>query len=74
MNRRMVFYVVGTVIKIEAALMILPLITSFIYKESCIRDILVSMGIALAVGFAMTLISRPGSKVIYGKEGFVIIL
>lgn len=73
MNRRMVFYVVGTVIKIEAVLMLLPLITSIIYKESCVRDILISMGIALASGFAMTIISRPGSKVIYAKEGFVIV-
>ena len=73
MNRRMVFYVVGTVIKIEAALMLLPLITSLIYKESCINAILVSIGIALVSGFAMTLLSRPGSKVIYAKEGFVIV-
>lgn len=73
MNRRMVLYVVGTVIKIEAALMILPLITALIYKESCIKDILISMGIALITGFALTLIFRPGSKVIYAKEGFVIV-
>ena len=73
MNRRMVLYVVGTVIKIEAALMVLPLITSLIYKESCVRDILISMGIALVAGFALTIIFKPGSKVIYAKEGFVIV-
>lgn len=73
MNRRMVLYVVGTVIKIEAALMILPLITSLIYKESCSIDFLVSIGIALTAGFALTLIFKPGSKVIYAKEGFVIV-
>lgn len=53
--------------------MLLPLITSIIYKESCVRDILISMGIALVSGFAMTLLSRPGNKVIYAKEGFVIV-
>lgn len=73
MNRRMVLYVVGTVIKIEAALMILPLITSLIYKENCAVDFLISIGIALAAGFALTLIFKPGSKVIYAKEGFVIV-
>ena len=73
MNRRMVLYVVGTVIKIEAALMLLPLITSLIYKESCTKDFLISMGIALAAGFALTLVFKPGSKVIYAKEGFVIV-
>ena len=73
MNRRMVLYVVGTVIKIEAALMLLPLITALIYKESCVGAILLSIGIALVAGFAMTLIFKPGSKVIYAKEGFVIV-
>ncbi len=73
MNRRMVLYVVGTVIKIEAALMLLPLITSIIYKESCVKEIFISIGIALAAGFALTIASKPGSKVIYAKEGFVIV-
>ena len=73
MNRRMVLYVVGTVIKIEAALMLLPLITSLIYKESCTKDFLISMGIALVAGFALTIMFKPGSKVIYAKEGFVIV-
>ena len=73
MNRRMVLYVVGTVIKIEAALMLLPLITSLIYKENCTKDFLISIGIALVAGFALTLIFKPGSKVIYAKEGFVIV-
>lgn len=73
MNRRMVLYTVGTVIKIESALMVLPLIVSLIYKEACAVDFLISIGIALVLGFALTLIFKPGSKVIYAKEGFVIV-
>ncbi|MBR2892405.1 MAG: TrkH family potassium uptake protein [Clostridia bacterium] len=73
MNRRMVLYMVGTVVKIEAALMVLPLIASFIYKEACSTAFLISIAAALAVGFALTLIFKPGSKVIYAKEGFVIV-
>ena len=73
MNRRMVLYIVGTVVKIEAVLMLFPLITSLIYKESCAKDFLISIGIALVAGSALTLIFKPGSKVIYAKEGFVIV-
>ena len=73
MNRRMVLYMVGTVVKIEAALMVLPLIVSLIYRESCSVDFLISIGVALVTGFALTLIFKPGSKVIYAKEGFVIV-
>lgn len=73
MNRRMILYMVGTVVKIEAVLLVLPLIVSLIYKEACAKDFLISIAIALASGFALTLISRPGNKVIYAKEGFVIV-
>ena len=73
MNRRMILYMVGTVVKIEAALLVLPLIVSLAYNEVCSKAFLISIVIALAVGFALTLISRPGNKVIYAKEGFVIV-
>ncbi|MBR2417623.1 MAG: TrkH family potassium uptake protein, partial [Clostridia bacterium] len=72
MNRRMVLYMVGSVIKIEALLMLLPLIVSLIYSETTSAvSFLISIAIALVIGFAMTLIVKPGSKVIYAKEGFV---
>lgn len=69
----MVLYMVGTVVKIEAALMVLPLIVSLIYRESCSMDFLISIGVALVTGFALTLIFKPGNKVFYAKEGFVIV-
>ena len=71
MNRRMVLYTVGTVVKIEAALMLLPTVCALIYKESCVKALLISVAISLASGFALTLISRPGNKVIYSREGFI---
>lgn len=69
----MVLYTVGTVIKIEALLMLLPAICAFIYKEECISDFLISIAACVVAGFALTLISRPGTKVIYAREGFVIV-
>ncbi len=72
MNRRMVLYMVGSVIKIEAALLLLPLIVSLIYRETnTALSFLISIALALVLGFAMTLAVKPGSKVIYAKEGFV---
>lgn len=69
----MVIYLVGTVIKLEAALMLLPAIVSLIYKEQSVIYFAYSIIIALVSGFAMTLISKPGNKVIYAREGFVIV-
>ena len=75
MNRRMVLYMLGSVVKIEALLLLLPLITAFIYGETnSVNAFLISIAIALAVGFAMTLLARPGSKVIYAREKFFIVM
>lgn len=73
MNRRMVLNMLGNVVKLEAALMVPALITSLIYKESCAVDFLIAIAIALLTGFTLTLVSRPSTKVIFAKEGFVIV-
>ncbi len=73
MNRRMVFYMIGQLVKAEAVLLLLPLAVSVIYGESCVVPFAVTVLAAIAIGFAFTLISRPRSKVIFAREGFVIV-
>ncbi len=69
----MVLYTVGTVAKIEAVLLVLPLIVSLIYKESCAFQFLITIAISLGVGFALSCFFKPSNKVIYAKEGFAIV-
>ena len=45
MNRRMVFFLVGQILKAEAALLALPLIVSLLYKESGYLSFLITVGI-----------------------------
>jgi len=73
MNRRMVFYMIGQIVKLEAALLSLPLVVSLLYREACAADFAIAAGVALAVGFALTLLSRPGNRMVFAKEGFVIV-
>ena len=73
MNRKMVIYLIGQMLKVEAALMALPLIVSLIYKENCYLAFLISIGVALGLGFLMTILFRPKTRVFYAKEGFVIV-
>ena len=73
MNRRMVFYLTGKIVMLEAILMLLPLAVSLIYMEKCSIAFLISIGIALVCGFALTLIFKPSNHMIYAKEGFVIV-
>lgn len=74
MNKKMVFSTLGQLTLCEAALMLLPLIVSVIYGEA--KSILafgIAIGIALIVGGALYLICRTDNKVIFAKEGFVIV-
>ena len=73
MNRKMVFYVIGQIICAEAVLLLLPLIVSAVYAESCAFSFMITFAAATAIGICMVLIFKPKSKVIYSKEGFVIV-
>ncbi len=73
MNRRMIFYTLGKMIKLEAAILVLPLIVSLIYKEPDALSFLITVLISLALGFLLTLVFKSKNKVIYAKEGFAIV-
>lgn len=73
MNRRMVFFIVGRIAIVEAALLLLPLAVAVFYAEKSAYSILISALIALAVGLFLWLTSRPSSRLIYAKEGFAIV-
>ncbi len=74
MNRKMVFYLLGKVLIIEAALLGLPLICSLIYGEAnCVHAFLITIGICLGFGFLLIISHKPKDKTIFAKEGFVIV-
>ncbi|MBR2319469.1 MAG: TrkH family potassium uptake protein [Clostridia bacterium] len=72
MNYRMVFSMIGRLLLLEAVLLLLPAACSALYGESSVWALLVSAGVALAVGGLLVLALRPKNKTIYAKEGFVI--
>ena len=73
MNRRMVLNTVGHIILSEAALLLLPAVVSVIYLEECVWSFLITIAIAIALGLILKFASRPDSRLIYAKEGFVIV-
>ena len=73
MNRKMVFYMLGQILKLEAALLALPLLCSAIYKESEVFTFFITIAVASFFGFGLTLFNRPKDKTVYAKEGFVIV-
>lgn len=73
MNRKMVFRIVGLNILLEAALMLLPLIVSIIYNEQSAVHFITTIATAFVVGSLLFFGIKPDKKVIFAKEGFVIV-
>lgn len=71
MNKRMMLYVCGFMLAVEAGLMLLPIVTALIYGEATGWAFLgTALGAALA-GFGLLKFSKPKSKAIYAKEGLI---
>lgn len=71
MNGRMILYTIGVLLKVEAALMLLPVTVCLIYGEKpwCF---LITMAVLVLVGQVMSF-RRPVNESIYPTEGFVIV-
>lgn len=67
---------IGQIVKIEAALLLLPLLVSVYYiKTDGVTNVIafaITIAIALALGFFLTIVFRKRKKEIFAKEGFVI--
>ena len=73
MNRRMVLFMLGLIIMLEAFILMLPAACSLIYKEKSFFAFLITIVIAFAVAFVLSVLNKPRDKTIFAKEGFVIV-
>lgn len=71
MNYRMIAYLMGLIILIEAVFMLLPALVALIYAESSGIAFLMTIAGALIVSFLLTRL-RPKNRTMYAKEGFII--
>lgn len=72
MNKRMTAYVLGMLLLCEAGLLLLPLAIAFIYGDKTIPDFLLTIGLLLVAGGALSLF-KPKNKTIYARDGLVIV-
>ncbi len=70
MNRRMVLFFLGWVLKIEAILLVLPLLVSIIYREEEVLDFAIITVVTFLTGFFLTM-RKPSDTTFYAREGFV---
>ncbi len=72
MNRKMVFYLLGRLILLEGALLVAPLLVSLVYHDLGTVPFLITIGICLGLGGALSLFCHTGDQVIFAKEGFIV--
>lgn len=73
MNKKLVFSVTGRLLQALALILLLPMAVSLIYREKSALSFLISAVISLAIGFVLRICTRNYSKVMYAKEGFIIV-
>lgn len=72
MNLKMIGYILGKMLGVEALLLLLPAFVGLIYQEKSGISFLITAGI-LAVIFLLAGIRKPKNKKIYGKDGMLIV-
>lgn len=72
MNYSMLLYSFGWILNFEAIFLAVPALTALIYGENEGFAFLITMGICMLAGIALTF-RKPENKTIYAKEGYVIV-
>ena len=73
MNYSMIFYLVGSLFKVEAGLLVLPVIVALIYQEpATLSPFLITIFLLLFLGLALTF-RPPKNRTMRAREGFFIV-
>ena len=72
MNKRMVFYILGKMLGVEAILLLAPAVVGVIYHEPSTKYFFITMA-TLVLIYLLTGRKQPETTTIYAKEGLVIV-
>lgn len=70
MNKKVIIYLMGWILNIEAVFMLLPCVTALIYRETSGYWFLAVMAVCGGIGIILTR-KKPENMVFFAKEGFV---
>ena len=72
MNNKMIVYIIAKMLGVEGAVLLIPAFVAFLYGESDVIQFLIVSAVLGAIFFIFGR-KRPENKVIYAKEGLVIV-
>ena len=72
MNYKIVFRVIGNILRVEAGLLLIPFLVSLIYQEDLYLAYILPIVLLIILSFLFKMKKTESTK-IYAKEGFVIV-
>lgn len=72
MNYNMIAYLLGSILRIEGALLVVPVMVAFCYKETLSATAFIATAVLCLIAGAVMSSREPEDKRIYGREGFVV--
>ena len=72
MNYKIIFYNIGRILLVEAALLVLPAIVSVIYADGVLASFAITIAALTVTGLLATK-KKPANRSIYAKEGYIIV-
>lgn len=72
MNKKMILFTLGKLLKVEAVLLLLPLLVSLIYREKIAIVYAAVSALVFIIGLLLSW-KKPKNRNIYAKEGFFIV-
>ena len=72
MNYNMIVYLLGNILRIEGALMAVPVLVAFCYKEEFAATAFIATAVFCFITGAVMTSREPEDKRIYGREGFIV--
>lgn len=72
MNYKIVFKVIGSILRVEAGLLLIPFLVSLIYQENLYLAYILPIVLLIILSFLFKMKKTESTK-IYAKEGFVIV-
>ena len=73
MNYRIVLYILGQLLKVEAAILVLPLIVAVAYGEATAVIFLAVIALLVLLSIALT-VKKPQDRRFYAREGYVTVV
>ena len=71
MNHKSVLNTLGLMLRLEAALLLLPMVVALLYDEKTVMAFVITIALAFGVGILLKILCKKHDQIIFAKDGLV---